>query len=365
MTDHLFDPQRRRLLGASAGLAAFLCLPRSAWSSAPASPDTQSAAANLSIADFQRMNWQAVAGGQPLLQPPRFSPIIADPALVMPAQSPDQRWHLFAHSAWAIHHFSSDDGLQWHEQDIACWDAMRGFVLPADGGWWLYYEAYPAFALVRTALPEALRVPWKSWIARRFSHDLQNWGDEQIMLEASLPWQQNALGAAVGNPCVVQLADARWALYYSGGLVLIPDCGFTEPYGIGRALADTPAGPWIAEPEPLLIPDKADDALNLSAGAIKVLRTRDGYVGFQNAISWQNGHSTSAIFLLWSSDGQLWQRSEQPLLAPSSGWQRSHVYACDVRFNSQDGRWWLFYNARDDWPMDRGKEAIGALTASG
>ena len=86
MSDQPLDPQRRRLLGAAAGLAALLCLPRSAWSNVPTSADTQSAAASLSIADFQRMNWQAVAGGQPLLQPPRQARLRLPPRRPRPAR---------------------------------------------------------------------------------------------------------------------------------------------------------------------------------------------------------------------------------------------------------------------------------------
>lgn len=61
MPEHPVDPQRRRLLSAGAGLAALLCLPRSAWSSTAASPDTRAAAAGMTIADFQRLHWQDVA----------------------------------------------------------------------------------------------------------------------------------------------------------------------------------------------------------------------------------------------------------------------------------------------------------------
>ena len=36
----------------------------------------------------------------PLVRHSRFSPIIADPAVVPPENAPDGLWHLYAHSAW-------------------------------------------------------------------------------------------------------------------------------------------------------------------------------------------------------------------------------------------------------------------------
>lgn len=322
----------------------------------------------MRIRDFQDLTWSDAVGGQPLIAPPFFSPIIADPAVVPPTQSPDGRWHLFAHSALGIHHHESADGLHWEAQGLAVWHGMRASVLRYAGAWWLYYEEYPAFGLSRTALPEALHTPWHSWISRRRSVDLIHWSDAEPVLAPTLPWQRSRYGSAVGNPCVVQMSETsgpqKWALYYSGGLVFIPDCGFTEPSAIGRATAPSPEGPWTIEPTPLLVPDAKDPAMNLSAGSIKVLRASDGFVGFQNAITWVDGHSTSAIYLLWSVDGRQWTRAAKPVLAPGSlSWRRSHVYACDVRFDAKSSSWWMFYNARDNWHISKGKEAIGALRA--
>lgn len=364
------SPDRRRWLGATlaCGLACALAPGRLFGAET-----TASRASTLRMADFRAMAWRDVANGQALIEPPFYSPVLADPTLVMPAQSPDQRWHLFAHSALGILHYSADEPTRWHAHGLVVWHGMRAFVLCHDDAYWLYYEAYAPFALARTALPETLRTQWRSWLCRRRSVNLTDWGPAEIVLTPSRPWHGNQLGQATGNPCVVRLSDtpgpAQWGLYYSGGLVFIPDCGFTEPYAIGRATAPSPAGPWQAEPEPLISPAPTDAALNLSAGSLKVLRVADGFVGFQNAIAWVDdaagGHSTSVIYLLWSGDGRTWQRHATPVLAPGAPhWRRSHIYACDVRCDERNGDWWLFYNARDDWPMSRGKEAIGALRAT-
>ena len=91
-------------------------------------------------------------------------------------------------------------------------------------------------------------------------------------------------------------------MYYSAGLTLLPDCGFPEPTcdrGGGRPIAIE--GPYTPDPEPMLGP--SDGPASLAAGAIKVIRVADGFVGFQNAITWDGGTPCSAIWVLGSADG--------------------------------------------------------------
>ena len=79
----------------------------------------------------------------------------------------------------------------------------------------------------------------------------------------------NGRSRSVSNPCLVELPDGRWRLYYSAGLTALPDCGFSEPTYIGVAESVGVDGPFQTLPEPVLGP--ADGPASLSAGAIKVL----------------------------------------------------------------------------------------------
>jgi len=57
-----------------------------------------------------------------------------------------------------------------------------------------------------------------------------------------------------------------------------------------------------------------------------------------------------------------WERLLQdPVLRPTSGWRRSHIYACDVRYRQMEGKWYMYYNARNGWPVSDGQERIGLL----
>jgi hypothetical protein len=206
---------------------------------------------------------------------------------------------------------------------------------------------------------------WRSWIERRTSADLVGWGAARPVLGPCLPWHHaGRRGAAVGNPCVVPF-PAGYALDYSASLVRVPDCGFDEPLHIGVARSQTLGGPWRAEPLPVISPRADDTRCNLGAGAIKVLRLDDGFVGLHNGIARDaRGASRSAISVRTSTDGTTWRYAHpEPIVAPTTGWRAGFVYACDVRHDPTSGRWYLFFNARDRAAMKRGREAIGYFVA--
>jgi hypothetical protein len=322
----------------------------------------------MTISQFLSIRWSEPEG--PLIEPPRFSPLIADPSFLFPSESPKGTWELFAHSAWGLHRFSSSDGLVWWDWGVLVRDAMRPFVRKIKDGqtgesdYALLFESYPRMALPLSALP--WKRPWKSSIAVSWSDDLSTWTGRETLVEADLGWKRDPLlGSSVSNPCLIE-SGGEWLLYHSASLSWIEDCGFCEPRYIALSRGKSPAGPFI--PEPLPIIDPGTDSLPgvLGAGSIKVLPMEDGFIGLQNKIYRDpQGKSRSAIFILRSPDGRAWETArEAPLIAPGTGWTRSHVYACDCRQDVASGRWHLYFNARDGWRTSEGRERIGRITGS-
>jgi hypothetical protein len=75
------------------------------------------------------------------------------------------------------------------------------------------------------------------------------------------------------------------------------------------------------------------------------------------------GTSRSALSVRRSRDGRRWDYAhDEPIVAPTRGWRARFVYACDVR-RAPSGRWYLYFNGRDQAPMLAGREAIGFVVA--
>ena len=303
-----------------------------------------------SLADLLHITWQE-APENPLIRAPFPSPIVADPSVCPPTQSPDGRWHLFAHSLVGIHHYTSGDGLAWEKQrGVVARNALRPFLYREADRYYLLYER------TRLFLPF---LPWSSHIEVRCSLDLRCWSQPQTLLQPSLPWHLRGASRAVSNPCLVRVGDT-YRLYFSAGLVHLEDCGFDEPAHVGVAEGPSPHGPFVPRHEPILSPSPTDAFANLGAGALKVLRAADGFLGLQNGIYRdEQGRSRSAVRMLTSDDGIHFAVQGAPFLLPTTGWRRSHVYAVDARELGDE--LYLYFNARDDWHWTRGREAIGLL----
>lgn len=312
------------------------------------------------LQDISQVRWQEY-GEDPVIMPPFFSPIIADPTFIAPSNSPDSRWHLYAHSVFGIHHFDSFDGILWKKREIVVRNAMRPYLCKDKGLYYLFYERYRP---VHIMFSWVKFWKWKSHIEVRVSDDLKHWSAPMAVLTPSLGWHcDDRYGYSIGNPCLIKTAG-KYRLYYSASLVRVDDCGFNEPKYIGVAFADEIIGPYSHHPEPVIGPDSLDSWRNLGAGSIKVLEVENGFAGFLNGIYFDaaRNHSGSAISVLKSTDGLQWEYLlPEPILRPGTGWRRSHVYACDVKFVEEKGLWHLYYNARNDWHWTKGSECIGLL----
>lgn len=305
----------------------------------------------MTIAELKNISWKLFEGN-PLIRPPFPSPIVADPSFLTPDKTPDQRWHLFAHSLMGIHHYVSDNGIKWKRlSGLITFKALRPFIYFENGTYYLFYEKFTSV------------FPFHSFIELKTSTDLINWSDGKNILEPGLPWQFDdcKLGNA-GNACLIK-DDGHYKLYFSSGLVYLDDCRFVEPRHIGFATSQNIDGPYTYHPEAVIKRDEQNPIVNLGAGAIKVLKLSDGYAGFHNGIYWNDktNHSGSRIQLLFSKDGIEWNAAEGiPLLSPNKGWMSSHLYALDVK--EYRGTFYLYFNARNGYVL--ATEKIGLMTGS-
>lgn len=145
--------------------------------------------------------------------------------------------------------------------------------------------------------------------------------------------------AALASSVIVE-DDGTWVLYfYTWDTAKWPD----GPGTIGRATAASPEGPWIADPEPVLLPGSEGEWDELAVRSASVLRGDDGYR------MWFAGTTVteSQIGLAFSDDGVTWEKYDDPatteppfaesdpVLRPSGAgdgnvWDKRNVYIPNV-----------------------------------
>jgi hypothetical protein len=151
---------------------------------------------------------------------------------------------------------------------------------------------------------------------------------EELGLELSPP------GPIPGS--VIQAEDGTWVMYLWG--VPAPQ---SEGAVIYRATAASPAGPWEADPEPVLglgEPGAWDDlAIDFPA----VVPMGAGYLMLYGGI---DGSETTRIGVATSDDGVSWQKDPEPVLAADSCGKAGARYAAGPRLIATDEDYLLLFD---------------------
>ena len=297
----------------------------------------------------------------PIIKPFDGSFIVADPSLLTPESSHDNKWHMFFHTNLGVYHASSDDGINFGKKKKILKRAMRPNINYIDGTYYLFYER--TRSLPANALNVVNILKWKSEIYVTESCDLINWSHPELVLANTKDFEKSERGTALSNPFLLQEINFN-RLYYSCGMTFIDDCGFCEPTYISYAESTNIADGYISAEKPLISPDKANPYLNLCSGCLKVYKLKDGYIGVQNGIYEKDRKSHSAILLMTSPDGiQFTYRKTlvEPHVVHEKDWMKQFVYASHLVKYGNTLR--LYFNARDIANPILGRECIGFAEA--
>lgn len=297
----------------------------------------------------------------PVLNPFNGSFVVADPSMLTPDNSHDGKWHMFCHTTFGIHHFVSDDGIDFKRVNKIVNRAMRPNINYIDGKYYLFYER--TRPLIMNGLNVINAVKWKSEIYVVESNDLLKWSQPKPVITDAKGLECSDRGTAISNPFLIRENGIN-RLYFSCGMTFIKDCGFCEPTYISYAESSALETGYISAEKPLISPDKNNPYLNLCSGCLKVYKLSDGYIGIQNGLYEKDGKSHSAIILLSSADGLSFKFGKmlvEPCVVDGKDWMKQFVYASHLVRYGNELR--LYFNARDTSDMLRGRECIGFAQA--
>lgn len=314
---------------------------------------------NISIKDIVDAEFE-VSAESPVIKP-FDSIVVADPSVLTPDESLDEKWHMFLHTNIGVYQFISDDGVHFEKMQMVVGRAMRPNINRIGDTYYLFYER--TRSLLANALNVINLVKWKSEIYVTESKDLVNWSAPRLVLGETRDYEVSERGSALSNPFLVQ-EEGFNRLYYSCGMTYIEDCKFCEPTHISYADSANVTDGYISASSPLISPDKSKPYLNLCSGCLKVYKLSDGYIGIQNGIYEKDGKSHSAIFLLTSPDGLDFTFEKmliEPAVVHGKDWMKQFVYASHLVKHGNTLR--LYFNARNTTNLLKGRECIGFAEA--
>lgn len=316
---------------------------------------------NLTVNQIINADFE-ISDSSPILKPFHGSFVVADPSLLTPETSHDEKWHMFFHTTFGIFHFISDDGVDFRKVQKITGRAMRPNINLIDGRYYLFFErTRPLFF---NALNVINAAKWKSEIYVVESDDLISWTTPKPVITNTRNYEKSERGMAISNPFLLQENGIN-RLYYSCGMTFIDDCGFCEPTHISYAESKSITEGYISAEKPIISPDKNNPYLNLCSGCLKVYKLSDGYIGIQNGLYEKDGKSHSAIILLTSADGINFEFRKilvEPHMVGNNDWMNQFVYASHLVRHKNTLR--LYFNARDTSDMIKGKECIGFAEAT-
>lgn len=306
---------------------------------------------------------------EPLLSGPWYLPAVCDPQLLLPDESPDGRWHLFAHSWLGLHHYVSTSGIAWEPSKLIEYRAHSPFVFVHKGNYYLLYEKHDRKIpfVGRSSAPSDGNNDDSSRIMLCSSPDLRTWSRPRVLLDSrSVPFSADYIHAPrVSRPQLVKTAEG-FRLYFGVSQTAMPDTGELFSRYFACAESSTIDGQYTPSGRgPLLAPGPDDPYMNLGAGSVRVLQGQEGFAAFQCSAYWDDKlrRSRSALFVLTSQDGLKWKREpETPILmTPQRGWAAGYIKSCDVRFKESENCWYCYYSANAAIMPGLRRESIGLL----
>lgn len=315
--------------------------------------------------DWNKNRWKDLPEN-PLIDPAGYGLpelVIGDPQILTPGEH-DNQWHAFYHGfshddkgwhTWFFHS-ASDDGLKWKE--VSREEGEVGIqYLFKDGNQWIQYYTATTKAMNDTMMKKK----YSTIIRARTTSDFINWSEAVNLLLPELPKEREGSSVEARNPCVIQLPNGRYRMYYSAGMVFLKDAGYGEPKYIFCAESDNPLGPFTKRENPVLSPDSKLPFRNYGCGGFKAFGYKDGYVAFYNPIYIdEEEKSRSEIRMLVSKDGLEWEEADcNPIIQPDPNiaWRSAIIYQLDIA--PWKNSLLMYFNAREGWRG--GAERIGAV----
>ncbi|NCD05584.1 MAG: hypothetical protein EOL97_05650 [Spirochaetia bacterium] len=328
-----------------------------------------------SIDTYNNLSWYPFID-EPILEAKLHIPRLCDPTFIMPEDSPDNNWHLFAHNWIGIQHYISNNGLDWQPKKMIELRGHSPFIFFNKGLWYLIYEKHDSTP--DNLAWKEIKAKNKNKISRsriEICHtlDMISFSKPQILLDSKdVPFANTRLKKPrLSRPQLFYDEKLGYRLYFGASHILMNDTKQKATLYFSMASSKSLLGPYLVQNDnkPLIGPDADNKFRNLATGSIRIVPVKEGgYIALECAFGWDkdNNKSISSLIQLESEDGILWKESQRkPILSlPKSGWASRYITSCDVRYMEDDYCFYCYFSANRKYkigPFSYVKESLGLL----
>ena len=300
-------------------------------------------------------NDEPIATGNPYL-----TPRLSDPTFLLPDESPDALWHLFAHTWKGVEHYTSTSGLEWKREHLVFFLAHSPFIYKEGSIYYMLFETHARNFRAKGGNTASSRIMLST------SSDLALWSAPRKVLDAADIPQSSWRGGRrrISRPQLMQW-EGRYRLYFGAGEAEMYDSGEKTAARLMMAESIYLEGPYDIHPEPVMAPDPESWFRNLAAGSVRILPCSDAVaaVSCTRFYDRAENRSKSVMLLSMSSDGVSFGNETVMQASPRSGWASGYMTACDLRYKENEETWYCYYSA-DGYPDPRlplRRESLGLL----
>lgn len=269
---------------------------------------------------------------------------LCDPAYLLPEESPDGLWHMFAHTAIGLEHLTSTSGLEWTREHVIVYRGHSPFIYKERDTYYLFYEIHSKTSFFKKDVNN-LSV---SRIMVICSTDLLLWSEPRMVLDSTkITRAQYKNGPIrVSRPQIVEM-NGGYRLYFGAGETRLYDTKQKATARLMYAQSDYLDGDYRVNPEPILDIEPDGKYRNLATGSVHIVKCSDGVAAFECAFSYdeERKRSVTNLLLLTSSDGSNFTFNKIIQKSPKEGWASRYMTSVDVRFKESENSWYCYYSA--------------------
>ncbi len=303
---------------------------------------------------------------EPIIQSHPLQVRLSNPAVLLPEESTDEKWHLFAHSMLGIHHYTSESGISWSHQRLLIPGGRYPSLFEEDGTYHLIYEQRGRFVprLGKRGRVSSDEIHHESHIELMSSTDLYIWSRPRHLMSAKSIEQTSLPGSVptLSHPQLVS-TDHEYRLYMGASSI-------DEDDRVARFVVSASApqllGPYHQETKDALVEAAGNEYhRSLGAGQLSVYESEGVYKALETSYFYdeKKNNNHSAIIVVDSEDGLSFPYDgNQPILVPSErGWASGNIRTCTLKYKADEKCWYCFFSAsaKNNFSIER--ESIGLL----